>query len=56
MNGSRKLFQIATNCSSSTVISPGSMTGAAIERKILNSPAPSIRPASIISSDTAAAA
>ena len=49
MYGSRKLFQIATNCSRKTVTSPGTIIGSAIERNSRSSPAPSIRPASSVS-------
>ena len=43
MNGSRKLFQIATNWNRNTVTSPGSIIGSAIRPKIRHSPAPSMR-------------
>ena len=55
-SGSRKLFQIATNWNRNMVTSAGDMIRSATVRKILNSLAPSIRPASISSSGIADAA
>ena len=52
MNGRRKLFQMPMNCSMKTVTSPGTIIGMAIERKMRNSLAPSIRAASMVSSGT----
>jgi hypothetical protein len=46
------LFHTPTTESSSTVISPGTISGSAILKKILVSPAPSIRAASISSRGT----
>ena len=56
MNGSRKLFQMPTNCSMKTVTMPGSIIGTPMLVKIRASLAPSSRAASMVSTGTAAGA
>jgi hypothetical protein len=56
MYGSRKLFQIATNCRSSSVTMPGIIGGSPTFQASRYSPAPSMRPASSMSSETTEAA
>ena len=53
MKGSKKLFQMPTNCSMKTVTMPGTIIGVAIALKIRRSLAPSRRAASIVSVGTA---